>query len=103
MGMANPSSPPTDIAAIIDQKARNYKHSPIQHTILYPYKNSILLLRAKHATYKTITMMLIQSSVRVSEATVRKFCRTHHQDVERFRTDIDRKRRKTVRRPHPTT
>jgi hypothetical protein len=96
MGMENPSTPPADIAADFDQKARNYEHSPIQHTILNPYKNSILILRAKYATYETITTMLTDSGVKVSEATVRKFCRTHQAEMKRLRTEIDRRRREPV-------
>jgi hypothetical protein len=95
MGMANPSSSPSDVAAQLDQFAVDYQHNPIQHVILNPFKSSILLLRAKYATYETITTTLNEKGVKVSEATVRKFCRTHQQEVKRLRTETDRKRRET--------
>ncbi len=95
--MSNKPSPPSDteIATHLDGLASDYQHNPIQHVILNPFKNSILTLRAKYATYETITSILNNNGVKVSEATVRKFCRTHLQEVKRLRTDIDRKRRET--------
>ena len=106
MGMSNPSSPSSDIASKLDQRARDYEHNPIQHIILNPFQNSILLLRAKYATYESITTMLNEEGVKVSEATVRKFCRTHQQEVKRLRAETDRRRRETNTapgaRPAPT-
>ena len=93
--MPNQPSPPseTEIAAHLDNLAGDYKHNPIQHVILNPFKNAILTFRAKYATYENITSTLTNNGVKVSEATVRKFCRTHLQEVKRLRTEIDRKRR----------
>jgi hypothetical protein len=95
--MSNQPSPPSDkeIAAHLDGLASDYQHNPIQHVILNPFKNSILTFRAKYATYENITSTLTSNGVKVSEATVRKFCRAHQQEVKRLRTEIDRKRRET--------
>jgi hypothetical protein len=95
-GMANPSTPPSEGTDYILEKARDYEHCPIQHTILNPHKTPILLLRAKYATYETITTILKDGGVKVSEATVRKFCRAHLQEVKRLRTEIDRLRRDPI-------
>ncbi len=86
----------SEIAANMDQIAGDYEHNPVQHVILNPFKNSILVLRAKYATYEHITTTLNEQGVKVSEATVRKFCRTHQQEVKRLRTETDRKRRETA-------
>jgi hypothetical protein len=81
------------IAAKMDQIASDYEHNPVQHIILNPFKNAILVLRAKYATYEHITTTLNEQGVKVSEATVRKFCRTHQLEVKRLRVETDRKRR----------
>jgi hypothetical protein len=99
MDMAKPLSTPSNIVAELDELAGDYHHNPIQHIILNPYKNSILVFRAKYATYETITSTLNDKGVKVSEATVRKFCRTHQQEVKRLRAEFDRKRRETESRP----
>jgi hypothetical protein len=93
--MPNQPSSTIDIIGELDEFARDYQHNPIQHIILNPYKNSILTLRAKYATYEVITSTLNGKGVKVSEATVRKFCRTHQQEVKRLRSEFDRKRRET--------
>ncbi len=80
----------------MDQIALDYEHNPVQHVILNPFKNSILMMRAKYATYEHITTTLNEQGVKVSEATVRKFCRTHQQEVKRLRAETDRKRREAA-------
>lgn len=96
MGMSNSSASNSEIAAKMDKRADDYEHNPTQHVILNPYQNSILKLRAKYATYESITSMLNEEGVKVSEATVRKFCRTHQQEVKRLRAENDRRRRETT-------
>ena len=91
--MTNTTPSTSEIAANMDQIAGDYEHNPVQHVILNPFKNSILVLRAKYATYEHITTTLNEQGVKVSEATVRKFCRTHQQEVKRLRAETDRKRR----------
>jgi hypothetical protein len=95
MDMSNTSPSNEEIAAKMDKRADDYLHNPTQHVILNPYQSSILKLRAKYATYESITSMLNEEGVKVSEATVRKFCRTHQQEVKRLRAEHDRKRRET--------
>jgi hypothetical protein len=84
----------------METRADDYKHNPLQHVILNPYKNSILRLRAKYATYESITNMLNEEGVKVSEATVRKFCRTYPHEVKRLRVEIDRQRGETTGSVH---
>jgi hypothetical protein len=98
--MSNTTPSTSEIAANMDQIASDYEHNPIQHVILNPFKNSILVLRAKYATYELITTTLNEQGVKVSEATVRKFCRTHLQEVKRLRAETDRKRREVAGSGH---
>jgi len=94
--MSNTIPSTSEIAAKMDQIALDYEHNPVQHVILNPFKTSILMMRAKYATYEHITTTLNEQGVKVSEATVRKFCRTHQQDVKRLRAETDRKRRESA-------
>ena len=76
--------------------AQDYKHNPNQHVVLNPYKEAVLLLRAKYATYDSITETLNEQGVKVSEATVRNFCRRHHTAMKQLRNDLERKNREAA-------
>lgn len=82
------STTPPDPADELSRLAHEYQHAPRQH-ILEPVKREVLLLRAKGATYETVTEALNQHEVRVSEATVRKFCHLHDVEIERLRNEMD--------------
>jgi hypothetical protein len=87
IGMStNPSNPVSELL----QLARDYQHNPNQNSILGPFKKQVLLLRAKYATYVTITEILDQNSVKVSEATVRRFCRRYYVEIEHLRKEMDK-------------
>ena len=73
--------------------AQEYQHNPNQHVVLEPHKEAILLLRAKYATYDTITQTLKQNGVEVSEASVRRFCRAHYVAIKQIQAETNRKRR----------
>ena len=75
--------------------AQEYQHNPNQHIVLEPHKEAILLLRAKYATYDTIRETLNKNGVKVSEASVRRFCRTYYNEIKRLQSEVNRKRRKT--------
>lgn len=47
------------------------------------------MLRAKSASYEKIASILGEHGIRVSVATVRKFCRKHDHETERLRTHIE--------------
>lgn len=66
--MSNRSSLKTDPVVHFDEFARDYQYKSIRYSNLASYRNSILVLRAKNATYATITEILNQEGVKVSEA-----------------------------------
>ena len=71
--------------------AAEYNHSGQQQSLLESYKEPILLLRAKHASYEKITELLQQKGILVSVATVRKFCRKYQAETKRQRTELEGK------------
>jgi hypothetical protein len=79
--------------------AAEYNHSVLQQTVLENYKDSILLLRAKYASYEKIAELLNERGIKVSVATVRKFCRKYQGEAHRLRTEI---RTDTVAELKPT-
>jgi hypothetical protein len=87
-----PSNGPDEILKF----AQEYQHNPNQHVVLEPLKEAILLLRAKYATYDTITETLNKNGVKVSEASVRRFCRTYYNDIKRLQSEVNRKRREST-------
>ncbi len=95
-------STPTDIHAALLESAKQYQHSVTPQAVLEPFKEAILLLRAKYASYETITETLTSHGVQVSGATVRKFCRRHHAEMRRLRTALDAERRAAAatQKPH---
>ena len=60
----------------------------MQQAVLENYKDSILLLRAKYASYEKISELLNERGVKVSVATVRKFCRKYQDEAQRLRAEI---------------
>lgn len=93
--MSNSSTAPDEILKF----AENYQHNPNLHVVLDPYRAGVLLLRAKYATYDTITETLNARGVVVSQATVRNFCRRHQAEMKQLRNDLDRKHRETKGAP----
>jgi hypothetical protein len=69
--------------------AADYNHSVLQQAVLENFKDSILLLRAKYASYEKIAELLNQHEIKVSVATVRKFCRKYLAETKRLRTEIE--------------
>ncbi|WP_157895055.1 hypothetical protein [Verrucomicrobium sp. GAS474] len=95
-------STPTDIHAVLLESAKQYQHSVTPQAVLEPYKEAILLLRAKYASYEKITETLTAHGVQVSGATVRKFCRRYHAEMRRLRTALDVERRAAVAAQKPS-
>lgn len=69
--------------------AGQYQHVVQSPSVLEPYKEPLLLLRAKYASYEQITEMFNERGINISLATVRKFCRKHNVEMKRMRQEID--------------
>jgi len=79
---------PTETSAALLKEAAEYTHSPTPQAVLDPFKEAILTLRAKYASYEIVTEMLAKHEVQVSIATVRRFCRRHHGEMKRIRGEL---------------
>ncbi len=77
------------IHAELSTIATEYNHSVQQQSLLETYKDPILLLRAKYASYEKITELLLAKGIKVSVATVRKFCRKYQADAKRLRSELE--------------
>jgi hypothetical protein len=77
------------IHAELSTIATEYNHSVQQQSLLETYKEPILLLRAKYASYEKITELLQAKGIKVSVATVRKFCRKYQADAKRLRAELE--------------
>jgi hypothetical protein len=77
-----------ELQADLAKVAAEYNHSVLQQAVLENYKDSILLLRAKFASYEKIAELLHERGIKVSVATVRKFCRKYHGEAQRLREEI---------------
>jgi uncharacterized protein with von Willebrand factor type A (vWA) domain len=77
-----------ELQADLAKVAAEYNHSVLQQAVLENYRDSILLLRAKFASFEKITQLLNERGIKVSVATVRKFCRKYHEEAQRLREEI---------------
>jgi len=77
------------IHAELSTIATEYNHSVQQQSLLETYKDPILLLRAKYASYEKISELLQQKGIKVSVATVRKFCRKYQAEAKRLRAELE--------------
>jgi hypothetical protein len=77
-----------ELQADLAKVAAEYNHSVLQQAVLENYKDSILLLRAKFASYEKISELLNERDIKVSVATVRKFCRKYQEEAQRLRAEI---------------
>ena len=77
-----------ELQADLAKVAAEYNHSVLQQAVLENYKDSILLLRAKFASYEKIAELFNERGIKVSVATVRKFCRKYLDEAQRLRTEI---------------
>ena len=93
---------PTEVHADLIEFANSYQHSANQQSTLEPHKDAILLLRAKYASYEIITEELTKRGIKISVASVRKFCRRHNTAMRRLRHDIEAGQRTTATAPNET-
>lgn len=91
----------SEILTDLTKEAEGYIHSAASYTTLEPYREPILLLRAKYASYEIVTEILVSRGIKVSEATVRRFCRRHNTEMKRLRAEWTAKRKATTA-PGPT-
>ena len=77
-----------ELKADLAKVASEYNHSVLQQALLDNYKEPLLLLRAKYASYETIVKLLAERGVKVSVGTIRKFCMTHEAEVKRLRAEF---------------
>src|ERR1700749_4137307 len=91
-----------DIQADLAKVASEYNHSVLQQAILENYKDSILLLRAKYASYEKIAELLNERDIKVSVATVRKFCRKYQEEANRLRSEMEADVLAEQRSPSPS-
>jgi hypothetical protein len=77
-----------ELKADLAKVASEYNHSVLQQALLDNYKEPLLLLRAKYASYETIVKLLAERGVKVSVGTIRKFCLTNDAEVKRLRAEF---------------
>jgi hypothetical protein len=77
-----------ELQADLAKVAAGYNHSVLQQAVLENYRDSIILLRAKYASYEKIAELLNERGIKVSVATVRKFCRKYLDESQRLRAEI---------------
>jgi hypothetical protein len=77
-----------ELKADLAKVASEYNHSVLQQALLDNYKEPLLLLRAKYASYETIVKLLAERGVKVSVGTIRKFCMNHEEEVKRLRAEF---------------
>jgi hypothetical protein len=92
-----------ELQADLAKVAAEYNHSGVQQALLENYKDSILLLRAKYASYEKIAELFIERGIKVSVATVRKFCRKYHAETQNLRAGIERDTAAEEQPPSSTT
>jgi hypothetical protein len=78
-----------ELQADLAKAAAEYNHSGVQQALLENYKDSILLF--------------IERGIKVSVATVRKFCRKYHEETQILRAEIERDAATEEQAPPPAT
>jgi DNA-binding MurR/RpiR family transcriptional regulator len=69
--------------------ARNFVVSPKAGRLLERHRSTVLMLRAKEATFAQIQDMLAQHGVMVSESSITRFCRKHFAETQRLRLQLE--------------
>lgn len=77
----------TELHTRLMQAARNYDASAHHRGLLAPYRDVLLLWRAKFMSYEQIAATLTSHGIKVSPAGIGAFCRTHF-----TKSEIDRAR-----------
>ena len=69
--------------------ARNFVVSLKARRQLEQHRTTVLMLRAKDATFSQIQDLLKQHSVVVSESSITRFCRKHRAEIQRLRLQLE--------------
>ncbi|MEX2045418.1 MAG: hypothetical protein WD941_08710, partial [Opitutus sp.] len=81
---------PTELYARLMEDARNYDPAAHHRGLLAPYREVLLLWRAKFMSYEQIAATLSSHGIKVSSAGVGVYCRGHFtkSEIERVRRDV---------------
>jgi hypothetical protein len=71
------------------QLAESFDPGAARRSVLHQHKRSVILLRAKHATYDKIVAMLEAVGVKTSIFSVSRFCRQHRAEIKRLRVQLE--------------
>jgi hypothetical protein len=74
----------------LDTAARNFVVSPKAGRHLERHRATVLMLRAKDATFSQIQDLLAQHGVIVSESSITRFCRKHRAEIRRMWVQVER-------------
>src|SRR5271154_6094289 len=73
----------------LETAARNFVVSPKAGRLLERHRWTVLMLRAKDATFSQIEDLLAQHGVIVSESSLTRFCRKHRAEIQRLRLQLE--------------
>ena len=73
----------------LETAAHNFVVSPKAGRLLERHRSTVLMLRAKDATFAQIQDLLQQHGVIVSESSITRFCRKHRAETQRLRLQLE--------------
>src|SRR3984957_12906067 len=73
----------------LETAARNFVASAKAGRLLERHRSTVLMLRAKDATFSQIQELLAQHGVIVSESSITRFCRKHRAETQRLRLQLE--------------
>jgi DNA-binding MurR/RpiR family transcriptional regulator len=73
----------------LETAVRNFVVSPKAGRLLERHRSTVLMLRAKDATFSQIQDLLAQHGVIVSESSITRFCRKHRAETQRLRLQLE--------------
>jgi DNA-binding MurR/RpiR family transcriptional regulator len=73
----------------LDIAVRNFVVSPKAGRQLELHRATVLMLRAKDATFSQIQDLLAHHDVTISESSITRFCRKHRAEIQRLRLQLE--------------
>ena len=73
----------------LEAAAHSFVVSPKAGRQLERHRETVLMLRAKDATFSQIHDLLAQHGVIVSESSITRFCRKHRAEIQRLRLQLE--------------
>ena len=88
----------TELHARLMENARNYDPAAHHRSLLAPYRDVLLLWRARFMSYEQIAATLTSHGIRVSPAGIGVYCRGHFTkaEIERARREVREANRSTA-------